>query len=132
MIQKLRYFVFEVPKEFWILNLPCGPVPLWDSEEYKRHQPCYSGPLGQFYSAVDATNNIVSFVFEVKSELPRSPPIIWWTNMNTSDLKRDVDDIRTDLVAEISLEADPPIRLRSPQDAHLESSDVSDDSIVIA
>lgn len=128
MIERLRYFVFEVPKQFWVIqpdNLRSVPVLLWDSEEYKRHHPSYSGPRGKFYCALDGTRDIVSLVFEVKFELPRFPPIIWRHCMNTSDLESDVDDIRNRVVAEISLEVD---HLQSPEE---EPSDVLNDSLPI-
>lgn len=129
MIQSLRTFVFEVPREFWVFKfdkMQGATALLWDSESYRRHQRSYSGPLGRFSFALDGTRTIVTLIFEVKVELPRSPPITWRHSLYTSDLESDVDDIRNRVVREISLEADPPIH---PQH---EPSDVIDDSIAIA
>lgn len=126
MIQSLRSFVFEIPREFWVFKVDKrqgATALLWDSESYREHQPSYSGPLGQFSFALDSTRTIVTLIFEVKVELPRSPPITWRHSLYTSDLESDVDDIRNSVVAEISLEADPPIH---------EPSDVLDDAIAIS
>ena len=125
LIERLRYFVFEIPEERWLLNLDNLshlPVLQWDAEEYQR--PWYKGPLGQFYySSLDETK--INLGFQVKVGLPGFPTFLWETSIMSLDLARDVDKVRSEVVARMSLEKDSPIQLRYPNDAH----ELSDDSL---
>jgi len=127
--ERLRSFVFEVPETYWILDRhnPSGiRLLLWDAERYKADDPSYKGPLGQFFGSFG--RGTVSFEFEVRLELPGAPSILWETSMPSSDLGRGLDYVRNEVVAKISLEADPPIQLRYPQDGHLDSLGLPDGS----
>ena len=55
----------------------------------------------------------------VKPEQPDSPPILWTTTVSPLVLNRDVEHVRSEVIANIFLEADPPIQLRYPQGVHL-------------
>jgi hypothetical protein len=115
MIDRLRDFVVGVPRELWPLNsnnLARTPALKWDPKEFSEHRSSYRGPVGQFYCSFDEGQ--VSLDFVVKSELPDSPSVFWGTTMSPLDLSRDVEDVRSEVIARISLEADPPIQLRYP------------------
>ena len=120
MTERLRDFVVEVPKELWQLNsnnLPHIPALMWDSEEHKRHQSSYRGPLGRLDCS--SYGGQISLLFVAKLDQPDSPSISWRTTMDPLDSDRDVEDIRSAVIAEIFLEADPPVQLRYPQDSPL-------------
>lgn len=120
MTERLRYFVFEVPRELWQLNLdnlPRIPALMWDSEEYSQHKSRYRGPLGQVYCSSDGSQ--VTLIFVVKLELPDSPSILWRTIVDPLGTDGDIEDVRGEAVASIFLEADPPVQLLFPQGAHL-------------
>ena len=125
MTEELRYFVVEVPRGFWQLNvdiLPNNPVLMWDSEEHHAQQSCYRGPLGQFYCSSDGRK--ISLTFVVKFELPRSPLIIWRTTLDPLSSGGDVEEVRSEAIAEVFLEADPPV-LRCSQDSQLDPPDLA-------
>lgn len=126
MTERLRYFVAEVPRELWQLNvdiLPNIPVLIWDSGEHNSHQPRYRGPLGQFYCSSNGSQ--ISLTFVVKFELPNSPSIIWRTTMDPLNSGGEVEGVRSEAIAEIFLEADPPVQLRCPQDSQLDPPDLA-------
>ena len=116
----------EVPREFWRLNvniLPNVPVLMWNSEEHNVHQSRYRGPLGQLYCSFDGSQ--ISLIFVVKFERPNFPSIVWRTTVNPLYPGRDVEGVRSEAIAEIFLEADPPVQLRYPQDSQLDPPDLT-------
>lgn len=126
MTKRLRYFVAEVPRELWQLNsdnLPHIPALMWDSEEDDPHQSRYRGPLGQLYCS--SNGGQISLIFVAKLDLPDSPSIFWRTTTDPLEPDGDVEAVRSEVIAGIFLEADPPIQLRYPQDSPLDSSDLN-------
>jgi hypothetical protein len=81
-------------------------------------QLAYRRPLGQIHCSFDEFE--VTFKFIVELRQPNPPSMSWTTSMSSLDLARDVDDVRNDMVGQISLEADPQVPLRYPRDAHLD------------
>ena len=125
MTERLRYLVVEVPRELWPLNsnnLPHIPASTWNSEEHNPHHLRYRGPLGQFYCSFDGNKICLKFVAKLDQpdDHPESPSIVWRATMDPLDPYGDIEDVRSEVIAGIFLEADPPIQLRYPQDSPLD------------
>src|SRR5882757_8281816 len=101
MTERLRYFVVEVPRELWQVNvdniLPNTLELIWDSKKPNPHQSRYGGPLGQFCCSSDGSQ--ISLIFVVEFELPNSPSIFWRTTMDLLNRNGDVEDVRSEAIA---------------------------------
>ena len=98
-MEKLRYLIFEVPKELWELNV--GILSPFPTERW-------SGPMGRLIWSFSNTHVYLHFILELAGTGHYSIP--WRTAVARWNAEQ-IDDVRNEVVARVSLEADPPIQV---------------------
>ena len=99
VVEKLRYLIFEVPKENWDLSVGVlSPI----------RTVRWNGSMGRF--SVSFNGSIVFLHFLLPLTRPVHRSIRWKTAMSPWE-PQDIDNVRDEVVARIFLEADPHIQL---------------------